>query len=191
MKCDPCPVQPPTYAQLREAGVFWIEPGRGRSTADYEGEVFITRLHARYNRETFPQDLQFQLTPNKQSFQGRYVMRHPATGNLDCKAGKQYLEQLGKRRLRELDNLASLTGWEIEPYRDSYLTHRGQSLVKDRKKNGWFDRLDDDHEERNDLPWFHPQGPSGPWPLLGLMVIFGLACWLMAVIYWSGRRRLA
>jgi len=191
VKCDPCPVQPPTYAELREAGVFWLEPGRGRSSADYEGEVFITRLHARYNRKTFPQDLQFQLTPNQERFQGRYVMRHPATGDLDCKAGQRYLEQLGERRLRELDNLAQLTGWETQPYRDTYLTHQGKPLIKGRSNRGWFDRLDDDDQERNDLPWFHPRGPGGPWPLLGLAMLCGLALWWIAARYWSGRRHLA
>ena len=37
--------------------------------ADWNGgnNVFFTRLHVRYARDKFPQDLQFQVTPNTNS----------------------------------------------------------------------------------------------------------------------------
>jgi hypothetical protein len=41
--------------------------------------VYITRLHVRYTRDKFPEDLMFQETANRRFFQGRYVMNHPFT----------------------------------------------------------------------------------------------------------------
>jgi hypothetical protein len=56
VKCDPCATTPPILADLKEAGVFWVNQNRrgGWGSSDYEGDVFITRLHVRYNRKTFP-----------------------------------------------------------------------------------------------------------------------------------------
>src|SRR5262245_30210124 len=51
--CDPCSADPLTPEELRKSGVFWDqEQGRG--------SVFITRIHARYTRDKFPEDLVFQ-----------------------------------------------------------------------------------------------------------------------------------
>jgi hypothetical protein len=189
VKCDPCPVQPPSYAELREAGVFWLEPGRGQSTASYDGDVFITRLHARYNRKTFPQDLQFQITPNQQPFQGRYVINHPAYGDFDCSEGKLYLRRLGERRELELETLAELTGWDVRPYAAEYLTHQGRHLVRSGNQD-WFAPIKEDgDQDREFLPWLHPQGPQGPWPLL--LLTASLLALLAAGIWWQYARRLA
>lgn len=76
-----------------------------------DGDVFFTRLHVRYGRDEFPQDLFFQETPNKEYFQGRYVLRHPAQGELDCEEVKGYYKTVYERRLDEVQNLARLTGW--------------------------------------------------------------------------------
>ena len=46
--------------------------------------VMLTRLHVRYTRETFPEDLVFQETEDQESFQGRYIIRHPWTGPITC-----------------------------------------------------------------------------------------------------------
>ena len=70
--CDPCTTQPPTSEELKKAGVFWQAP-EGRE----EYPTYITRLHIRYNRATFPEDLVFQETSNRENFQGRYVLNHP------------------------------------------------------------------------------------------------------------------
>jgi hypothetical protein len=113
VKCDPCPTPLVTFAELREAGVWWIEQD---SWGGYTGDVFVTRLHARYSRDRFPQDLQFIATPNKQNFQGRYVVRHPAQGPFDCEKGKDYQAGLQRRRRNEVQELASLTGWDESKY---------------------------------------------------------------------------
>lgn len=109
--CDPCNTTPPSYANLNDAGVFWVT--NGGYGADYNGNVFITRMHVRYNRELYPEDLMFQVTPGNGNFQGRYVMHHPATGDMNCDAGEAYLVELKQRQARERRNLAWLTGWAM------------------------------------------------------------------------------
>jgi hypothetical protein len=117
MKCDPCVGNPPNPQDLVQAGVWWLN----RNWNDYSdvsgdddyaqgNNVYFTRLHVRYNRQEFPQDLMFQTTPNMANYQARYVITHPATGDFSCDAGKKYLQTLKKRRKTELDELLSLTG---------------------------------------------------------------------------------
>lgn len=75
--------------------------------------VFVTRLHLRYDRQHFPEDLFFQQTADRSNFQGRYVLRHPWEGERRCPAAERYLsEELPKRRQQEARNLANLTGWD-------------------------------------------------------------------------------
>jgi hypothetical protein len=119
--CDPCSSEPPTPTELKEAGVFWLDnpagsPGnippnfrRPRS----QSNTFITRLHVRYTRNKFPEDLMFQETGNQENFQGRYVMNQPFTGNLSCDAGKKYQQTLRPRLEKAASNLANLTGWSM------------------------------------------------------------------------------
>jgi len=115
--CDPCAADPLSPAQLRELGCFWIDPqqspgNRGKSLAR---EAFVTRLHVRYNAETFPEDLVFQNTGDTSNYQGRYVLRHPWKGDADkCKAAKEYYKQLGPRMEERAQNLVTLTGWDYE-----------------------------------------------------------------------------
>lgn len=70
-----------------------------------------TRLHVRYDAEHFPEDLVFQETGDTQSFQGRYILRHPFKGQTQCSAAKGYWEGVNTRRKAEAETLASLTGW--------------------------------------------------------------------------------
>lgn len=124
VKCDPCVTQPIYFSELREAGVWWISPqGNG-----YQGDLFITRLHARYSRDKFPQDLMFMATPNTTSFQGRYVIHNPAGGDMTCKEGKKYMEMLKMRKRREMQELNALTGWKTS----SYNWYLGQGEEPDR-----------------------------------------------------------
>ncbi len=118
MHCDPCPTPPLTFAEIREAGVWWVEPDQYNGS--YFGDLFITRLHVRYDRQHFPQDLMFINTPDQSNFQGRYVIRHAATGSLDCAEGKRYKADLRLRRQKELMELAALTGWSVNKW-SSYL----------------------------------------------------------------------
>jgi hypothetical protein len=121
MKCDPCVSEPPNFNDMREAGVWWLDKN---TYDDYVNEyeedkqnVYFTRLHVRYNRKSFAQDLAFQVTPNKENFQARYIITHPATGNLSCDAGKKYLKQLRERRRDEMEQLSYLTGMEHNEWR--------------------------------------------------------------------------
>ncbi|NER98762.1 MAG: DUF2330 domain-containing protein, partial [Symploca sp. SIO1B1] len=102
--CDPCADNPLTPEELKKAGVFWLNASRGTN-------VFITRLHVRYSRDKFPADLMFQETSNRQNFQGRYVLRHPYQGEMNCRAGEEYQKSLNKRFEQEAQTLAKLTGW--------------------------------------------------------------------------------
>jgi hypothetical protein len=112
VKCDPCVGPAPIFTDLKEAGVNWVISD-GWNT---QGNVFFTRLHVRYNNENFPQDLLFQETPNTENFQARYVIHNPATGDLTCLEGKEYLKQLKYKRKNELFELQSLTGWKANNY---------------------------------------------------------------------------
>lgn len=115
VKCDPCVSDPPNWNDLRDAGVWWMDqrddrPIQERRQPQPDGSVFFTRLHVRYNRGSFPQDLVFQTTPNTENFQARYIVTHPATGDMDCPEGKAYLHSLKNRRHDEMDMLTYLTG---------------------------------------------------------------------------------
>ncbi|MGK7908121.1 MAG: DUF2330 domain-containing protein [Synechococcus sp.] len=109
--CDPCSATPPSPEELRQAGAFWIAPNESPN-------AFVTRLHVRYTRDRFPEDLMFQETSNHQTFQGRYVLRHPFEGAANCPAGQDYRQTLPERFEREAQTLARLTGWAIDEIRD-------------------------------------------------------------------------
>lgn len=108
--CDPCAADPLSRQELEQLGVFWQSEGSPTSRAQ---NVFVTRLHVRYTAETFPEDLVFQQTADRSNFQGRYVLRHPWTGNQQCAAASAYRNQLADRQERRAQTLASLTGWKI------------------------------------------------------------------------------
>ncbi|MEM8542878.1 MAG: DUF2330 domain-containing protein [Cyanobacteria bacterium P01_H01_bin.119] len=117
--CDPCSAPILTPEELRKAGVFWIDRN-GQQFAPQgrrRGDVFITRLHVRYTRDKFPEDLMFQETGNTQLFQGRYVMRHAFEGEALCEAGEAYKRSLPERFEQEAQTLARLTGWNINDIR--------------------------------------------------------------------------
>ena len=74
--CDPCAADPLSFEELRELGVFWIldqmQPAqplpqpRGVFTPD----VFVTRLHLRYDGEHFAEDLHFRETAEREQLPG-------------------------------------------------------------------------------------------------------------------------
>jgi hypothetical protein len=105
--CDPCSAQPLNIDELRQAGVFWLDSSR-------LSNIFITRLHVRYTRDRFPEDLQFQETVNRQSFQGRYIIRHPFQEKVSCKEAQNYYNSVKQRQEKEAQTLAKLTGWNLE-----------------------------------------------------------------------------
>jgi hypothetical protein len=130
--CDPCAADPMSRDELRALGVFWLDGGNekwggpggvggGRIPAPQSGpeQVMITRLHVRYSRETFPEDLVFQETRDSGNFQGRYILRHAWKGSAGaCPEADSYFIELRRRREQEAQNLARLTGWDIAMIRE-------------------------------------------------------------------------
>jgi hypothetical protein len=128
--CDPCAADPLSPEELKKIGVRWVgatqvtpgappapmirrpwPPGGGAS------DVFVSRLHVRYDAAHFPEDLVFQETADRENFQGRYVLRHPWKGEAKCEAVAAYRQQLSQRQEQEAQNLARLTGWDINQIR--------------------------------------------------------------------------
>jgi hypothetical protein len=181
MKCDPCPTTPPAYADLRESGVFWLGDGANKQWggSDYQGDVFMTRLHVRYNRKTFPQDLAFVATPNNANFQGRYIITHPAQGDLSCDQGQSYLKDLVSRRQKELDQLSLLTGWSTYFDRDTYIAPYRKQLEP--KFQPYLNRLPDDDKG---VVWMIPGAGNGPGngPLIFWVFLAGISLLLAGAI---------
>ena len=54
-------------------GVFWVNDADRRRGGNQAQDVFVTRLHVRYTAETFPEDLSFQITNDRENFQGLFT----------------------------------------------------------------------------------------------------------------------
>ena len=150
--CDPCAADPLSREELRQLGVFWVDDGGSGITPGAPNpmarrppmppmpggpqEVFLTRLHVRYDAAHFPEDLVFQETGDRQNFQARYVLRHPFKDarNSTCPAAEEYRRDLGKRQEAEAQNLATLTGWRIDDIRKEI----GVSAPDEKK---WWQKL--------------------------------------------------
>src|SRR5437867_6169511 len=103
---DPCAAQPLSVQELRKLGVFWLSASGAderlrRRLPGGAADVFVTRLHVRYDAAHFPEDLVFQETADRGNFQGRYILRHPWKGTEVCEAAKRYREELYRRADRE------------------------------------------------------------------------------------------
>jgi hypothetical protein len=129
--CDPCAADPLSGDELRRLGVFWIDGGDRRPP-----NVFLSRLHVRYDSAHFPEDLVFQETGDRANFQGRYVLRHAWTGGDSCAAAAEYRRTVDDRRAREAVELARLTGWNAAEIR----TKMG-GVVPVRAEPAWWERL--------------------------------------------------
>jgi hypothetical protein len=103
--CDPCAANPLSKAELRSAGVFWA----GNDEADrYSGggaqPVVLTRMHVRYTAKTFPEDLMFTQTRDRENWQTRYVIQNPYDGSVaQCsdKVGRMDCEAMCKPRVAQ------------------------------------------------------------------------------------------
>ncbi|HEY7171497.1 MAG TPA: DUF2330 domain-containing protein [Vicinamibacterales bacterium] len=116
--CDPCAADPLPNDQLRQLGVFWVGADANRAAPNGgPANVFVTRLHVRYDNAHFPEDLVFQETADRTNFQGRYVLRHPWTGSETCAAVADYRQTLQERNARQAESLARLTGWTVAEIR--------------------------------------------------------------------------
>ena len=81
----------------------------------------VTRIHVRYAPDTFPEDLVFQETGDREKFQGRYVLRHGWKGSAEeCSAAS---------------TLADLTGWPLADIRNK------MQLSTTTKPEKWWERL--------------------------------------------------
>ena len=156
--CDPCAADPLSDEQLRELGVFWLDeppqydegrpvpmprpiPQRRFGGKSMAKDVYVTRLHVRYDAKSFPEDLKFKMTGNRENFQGRYILRHAYDGEMDCPEAKEYKQLVNKRKEKEIKTLANLTGWETGYIRTKI----------DAASSGGFFKLDD------------PEKPKRPW----------------------------
>lgn len=171
--CDPCVGPPPVQQEFVDAGIWWLNEPNGQQG------IFFTRLHVRYTRDKFPADLQFQVTPNSEHFQCRYVLTHPAPGDLSCDEGQTYLTTLYERRKREIDEMYSLASWNWEKRSETYLNeYVGQMKQKpevEDKKGELFPAL------------FGKDAPKGPAPLL---MVFSLLAAMLGLLFahkWLGR----
>ncbi len=156
VKCDPCISNPPDNSDLLQAGVWWVKKD---AYEDYVNEydknkekVFFTRLHMRYNRKSFPQDLMFQETPNSENFQARYIITHPATGDLSCAGGKKYLQELKERRKKEMEMLAYLTGREVGDWKDEAAAGKDEEDNKEATYATLMSQILDQHKKEKEIP---------------------------------------
>src|SRR2546428_2825108 len=111
--CDPCAADPLSRDELKKLGVFWLAGENSGGAA----EVFLTRLHVRYDRAHFNKDLVFMETGDRQNFQARYVLHHAWQGSSDCDAARSYRRTLRERQENEARNVSRLTGWNVEDVR--------------------------------------------------------------------------
>lgn len=152
--CDPCAADPLSNEQLRELGVFWLDeeqrpdrptpmPRRVRPK-QMAKNVYVTRLHVRYDAESFPEDLKFKQTGDRQNFQGRYILRHAYEGEMECPEAEDYKKQVNKRKETEIKTLANLTGWETKYIRTKIkASGKGElfDLDKPKKKSDWWNNI--------------------------------------------------
>jgi hypothetical protein len=137
--CDPCSAPPPTPADLSTFGANWGVTPRGDASY-YASGPFLTRLHIRYDRAHFPEDLILNETKDDDNFQARYIMNHLWTGEPKCEWGAKYKDRVAERGRKELDNVASLTGWS----RDMIKAEMKQSGEPTAYRRHLFDWLFDD-----------------------------------------------
>ncbi len=138
---------PLVYDELRRLGVFWADSAA-------PPDVFLTRLHVRYDIAHFPEDLAFQETADRNNFQGRYILRHAWTGvsgtrsgagsdgdpgTESCQAADAYRRTVSDRRELEAQRLASLTGWELAQIRQKMRLRLGAEPQPGAGK--WWERL--------------------------------------------------
>ena len=154
--CDPCAADPLSQTELRELGVHWLGNASGprpnesfptprRPIRPQAVDVFVTRLHLRYDAATFPEDLKFQTTGDRTNYQGRYVLRHAWRGDYEsCEAAGDYANGLVDRWEKEAKTLASLTGRDINDIRDR-MKEEGMSAAAlnlgDIKPTKWWQNL--------------------------------------------------
>ncbi len=102
--------------ELKTLGATWADSGDSIANQSFRphgngSNAFVTRLHVRYDAKSFPEDLNFVETKDRENFQGRYILQYPSTAAATCPAGVQYRAALPARFQNEADTLVKLTGW--------------------------------------------------------------------------------
>ena len=148
--CDPCAADPLSDDQLKELGVFWLNDGPSYNKPQprlgfksQAKDVYITRLHVRYDAESFPEDLKFKTTGDRQNFQGRYILRHAFDGEMKCEAAEDYKRQVNKRQEKEIKTLANLTGWETKYIRTKIkASGKGEPFdINEKPRSDWWNKI--------------------------------------------------
>jgi hypothetical protein len=158
--CDPCIATAPSAQDLVQSGVWWLG---GKDWSDYSDvdndepdngskNVHFTRLHFRYNRRSFPQDLMFQVTPNTETYQARYVITHPATGDFNCAPGKKYLQDLRQRRKKELQELTALTGTNINNWQEDASAKNDEEINISAQYATLLPQVKEEMENKENMP---------------------------------------
>ena len=104
----PATADPLTNAELKELGARWV-----RNDDNGAQNVFVTRLHVRYGKGNFREDLILRETGDKDNFQGHYVMNQPFDGEITCEAGREYVARTQGRIREEARQLRALTNWSM------------------------------------------------------------------------------
>ena len=158
IKCDPCVGNPPTEQDLVQSGVWWLG---NKDWSDYSDDeninegnknVHFTRLHFRYNRKSFAQDLMFQVTPNTAIFQARYIITHPASGDFNCTAGRKYLQDLRQRRKKELNELTALTGTDINTWQQDASVKNDEEVTASAQYATLLPEIKNETEKEKNIP---------------------------------------
>ncbi len=162
--CDPCAADPLSAVELRKAGVFWVggddvqagdssgpraQPAPGTSRLPIRPmppgmgggaqPVLLTRLHVRYTANTFPEDLMFTQTKDRQNWQTRYVIQNPYAGSVAAcsdKTAKADCEAMCKSRMSEVERMienAKRNNWKIP--QNEYADKSPTSLMSDCTKS--------------------------------------------------------
>ena len=127
--CDPCAANPLSAQELRSAGVFWTGGDADENFREMNSPaansqalqqrrvmppmnggaqpVVLTRLHVRYTANTFPEDLMFTQTKDRQNWQTRYVVQNPyesSVAQCSAKVGQMDCEAMCRPRVAQLLN---------------------------------------------------------------------------------------
>jgi hypothetical protein len=136
--CDPCASRSLTLDELRGLGVSDTPAGGNAAPG---APVYITRLHAKYDRASFPEDLVLQATSDHTPWQSRAILRPEWRGDCGCEQGRHYVASLPARRQSQALALANSAGWNLA-------ATRARMGVDDTWR-----RRDEPHPDRWDMRW--------------------------------------
>ncbi len=157
--CDPCAADPLSAVELRKAGVFWVGgddvqvtpgsatplPGTSRlmrppmpPSGGGAQPVLLTRLHVRYTANTFPEDLMFTQTKDRQNWQTRYVIQNPYAGSVAAcseKTAKADCEAMCRDRTSNVERMISDGRRNNGSLPDIYANKSSSALMSDCAKS--------------------------------------------------------